>query len=156
MDLYKEQYPEELEQFYEDEKFKLESIELDEKAKRVKSRVKWLESRRQETREKIKVNYKENQDLQSKKISISKDLLKAANVDFKDVLRIEKYFKDVTNELGTTTLQFLINKIASDQDYSISNKILVNQLAEIEKDQYDHIMKFNNREEEIVADVRKL
>ena len=156
MDKYKEDYPEELEQFYEDEKFKEDMIQLRSQNKRIKDRVKWLDSRRKETREKIKKVFNKNAKLVSKRDSLRRELAALGEAEMREIVRMEKYFKDVSEDLGTSELQNLIDKVALDLNYSISNKIVANQLAQIEKEQYDHIMEFNTREERTNSHIAEL
>jgi hypothetical protein len=53
--------------------------------------------------------------------------------DLSEIKKIEVYIEEKTSDLGTLDLHALINDIAESKGYSCENKILANQVSEMEK-----------------------
>lgn len=155
MDVYKENYPDELKQFFMDMKYKQEIVDLLEKQKQLRKKVAFTE-RRKETRKLITAIFNQQQALAEKQTSLQNELNEHTKSDRIEIVRIEKYFEEKTTILGSDNLHDLIDKLATEDGFSIHNQILANQIIETEKQMYDTLMNQALKEEEITLKIREL
>ena len=85
MDLFKENYPEELKQFYQDERYKQEVASLVKRRDMLKKKVKQQDEARQATREEIKLVFSKTQELSSKRDLLGHELLEQTKAELADV-----------------------------------------------------------------------
>jgi hypothetical protein len=104
MDYFKENYPDELRNFYLDEKYKSEILEFVKEKAKLRAKAKILNDKRQKTRQQITDVFNKDKKLQDYKTQIGLDLYAKTNQGVNDINKVEEYFmnRETTSDIQTT------------------------------------------------------
>lgn len=107
MDYFKENFPDELRNFFLDEKYRLEILELVKQKGKLKDRLKVLNTKRMKTWDEIAKVFAIDQNLQEQKALTVKDLEEKTCKGREDIKKIEEYFEkwELTKDIHASFVQ---------------------------------------------------
>jgi hypothetical protein len=157
MDEYKNNYPDELQLFYEEEKNKQEIEELKNKAKVLKEELGDNNFQREVVREEV-VKIKDKISEHQEDYDITVDNLKTASkVGENEIIKMESYINKKALEYDAPTLTTLIDQVCLDRFcYSTANKVLENQLRIVQDISEEQTIEYNEKIDAIKQEILEL
>lgn len=157
MDEYKENYPDELQLFYEEEKNKEEIRQLKEKQKTLKAQLKEANSQREVVREEIvKLDDRVTQ-FQDDYDVILDNLKTATKVGESEIVKMESFINRNAMEYDAPSLTSLIDQVCQDRYcYSTSNKVLANHIKIVERMSEEMTIQYNEKIDSIKEEIIEL
>lgn len=157
MDEYKNNYPDELQLFYEEEKNKQEIEELKSKAKALKEELGDSNFQREVVREEIvKIKDKINEHQEDYDITVD-NLKTVSKVGESEIVKMESYINKKALEYDAPTLTTLIDQVCLDRFcYSTANKVLENQLKIIREISEEQAIEYNEKIDSIKQEISEL
>jgi len=157
MDEYKNNYPDELQLFYEEEKNKQEIEQLKEKAETLKADLKEANFERVNTRKDlIQLNDKINAHQEDYDIVVD-NLRTASKVGESEIIKMEAYINRKALEYDAPTLTILIDQVCEDKFwYSTNNKIIYNQQLLVDNIAEDIALDYNEKIDSLKQQINEI